>query len=199
MHVIGLTGGIGSGKSTVSQFIQQSGISVIDLDKISRDVVAPNSLGLKQLTDSFGTDILLETGQLNRAQLKHIIFNNIEDKQKVESILHPLIRTSVVEKLAKLSALNEPLAVVEIPLLAETGKPDYIDEVVVCDCSKHTQVQRVKQRDQLDSQLIEKILANQASREQRLALADYQINTELPLKELRNRVEHWLTEITKAL
>ena len=185
MLVVGLTGGIGSGKSTVAGLFAERGVPIIDTDELAREVVAPGTPGLQQLVDRFGNDILTADGQLDRAKLRERIFQDEAARRDVEAILHPRIEARVRDRLA---ALEAPYALVVIPLLAETGGYPFIEHVLVVDASRETQIRRVMERDGIDRAAVERILAAQADRQRRLALADDVIDGERPLPALRERV-----------
>ncbi len=185
MLVVGLTGGIGSGKSTVAELFAERGVPVIDTDELAREVVAPGTSGLNQLVAQFGDTILTPDGQLDRRRLRERIFRDDAARRQVEAILHPLIEARVRERLARLDA---PWALVVIPLLAETGGYPFIEHVLVVDASRDTQIRRVMARDGIDREAVERILAAQADRQTRLALADDVIDGELPLPRLREQV-----------
>ncbi|WP_173290790.1 dephospho-CoA kinase [Thiosulfativibrio zosterae] len=185
-QVIAITGGIGSGKSTVRKILEAENLSCIDLDDISRQIVAPGTPGLVKISEVFGQNIL-SNGVLNRAELKRRIFSSPSDKQRLEAIMHPMIRQATLEKLNCYS--EKDLVVVEIPLLTEIGRPDYVDWVVVCDCAESTQIARVSARDNMSQEMIQAIMANQATRAQRLEIADYVLNTELTMDELSKAVK----------
>ncbi len=185
MLVVGLTGGIGSGKSTVAGMFAERGVPVIDTDVIAREVVAPGTPGLQQVVEAFGEAILDGQGRLDRARLRAQVFQDEAARRRLEAILHPLIEASVRERLARLDA---PYAIVVIPLLAETGGYPFIEHVLVVDASRETQIRRTMARDGIDREAVERILAAQAERERRLALADDVLDGELPLPELRKRV-----------
>ncbi|QKI88744.1 dephospho-CoA kinase [Thiomicrorhabdus xiamenensis] len=200
MQVIGLTGGIGSGKSTFCNLMQQHGIAFIDSDQIARQVVEPGSPGLKSVVETFSNEILNADGTLNRPRLREIIFAEPKDPQpreKLEAILHPLIREETLRQIDSYRQnpeYTQPYLLVAIPLLVEgilkTGrKPDYIDQIWVLDCSQKTQIQRACSRDQSSLSQIKNILGNQASRQQRLQHADKVIDNEKGLEELERQVE----------
>lgn len=169
MLIIGLTGGIGSGKTTVSDCFSQLGVPVIDTDLIARELVQPGQPALADITALFGNKVLDQDGSLNRSRLGDITFNNPEARHQLEGILHPRIRDQVKQRLKQ---LQSPYAIVVIPLLIETGDRSYIDRILVVDCDLQIQIKRVKERDHRSEQQIENILLAQVSREQRLAAAD---------------------------
>lgn len=195
-NVIGLTGGIGSGKSTVSKFFVQYNIPVIDLDQISQQVVLPNTEGLEEIISVFGNDYLNAKGELNRSKLKQLIFSNPLAKKQLENILHPLIEQKTLTVLKKLKPKHS-LIIIEIPLLAEKGKPDYVDHILVCDCSESLQIERVMQRDNVSNQEVLNIIKQQATRTERLAIADSVINTEKSLNDVSSQVKVFLAKELK--
>lgn len=169
MLVIGLTGGIGSGKTVVSDLFSQLGVPIIDTDLIARELVQPDQPALADITAYFGKEVLNQNGSLNRDKLGSITFNDPEARKQLETMLHPRIRQLVTEQLKK---LHSPYAIVVVPLLIETGDRSYIDRILVVDCDQKLQISRVKERDNRSKQQIENILLAQASREQRLKAAD---------------------------
>jgi len=169
MLVIGLTGGIASGKSTASRYFQLLGIHVIDADIIARELVKPGEPALQQIVAAFGEDILDDKQQLDRAKLRDIVFNRQDARQKLETILHPLIRA---EMRNRLKAIDDPYCVLAIPLLVETGQASMVDRVLVIDTDVDLQVERLRRRDGLDDRTIAAMLKAQATREQRLTIAD---------------------------
>ncbi len=183
---IGLTGGIGSGKSTVCQLFSAFSIPIIDADIIAREVVAPGQAALAQIQQAFG-DILLADGNLDRKKLGQIIFADPAKKQCLENILHPLIYQRLKTEAA---AQPEPYVILAIPLLFETGMTDLVDRILVIDCPETLQFQRVKQRDQLDDAQIQRIIASQSSREERLRRADDIIDNSKSTAELAEQVKN---------
>jgi dephospho-CoA kinase len=169
MLKIGLTGGIGSGKSTVAHIFAGLGIPLIDADVIAHQLSQPGQLGLIQIAETFGNEILSFDGSLDRAQLREMVFSNPAKKQQLEAILHPLIYTQMRSEIARLST---SYCVIAIPLLVETGQTDFVDRVLVIDCAVELQIERVKKRSQLPEPQICAIIASQASRVERLAEAD---------------------------
>ncbi|MDF2178420.1 dephospho-CoA kinase [Aliiglaciecola sp. CAU 1673] len=167
--VIGLTGGIGSGKSTVSALFEKHGIEVIDADIIAREVVAPGTPALQQISEKFGTGILDNKGALNRQALREQVFNHPEDKAWLNSLLHPVIRQTLLERAKKATS---PYCILAIPLLVENGLTTLVDRVLVVDLDEDEQLLRASMRDGSNEQLIRNIMASQASRRQRLAVAD---------------------------
>lgn len=169
MYVVGLTGGIASGKTTVADLIAAQGINLVDADIVAREVVAIDSDGLKQISAHFGEQILQDDGSLNRALLREKIFSNDVNKQWLNNLLHPMIRA---ELLAQLAASNSPYTLLVVPLLVENKLTTLCDHVLVVDVEEQVQITRTIARDNVSAQQVEAILQSQATREQRLAAAD---------------------------
>lgn len=170
--VIGLTGGIAAGKSEVSRRFEALGITVADADLAARAVVAPGSEGLARIAAHFGTDILLADGQLDRAALRARIFDSAQDRQALEAITHPAIRQQLRQACEQAEG---PYAIAAIPLLTEAGgrqQYPWLDRILVVDVPVAVQHARLMQRDGIDAVLADRMIAAQASREARLALAD---------------------------
>ncbi len=169
MLKVGLTGGIGSGKSTVCRLFADLGVPVVDADVIARQLVEPGQIALVKLTETFGSAILNSDGTLNRAGLRQKVFSDSDAKQRLDSIMHPLIYQKISDTV---ETLSHSYCIIAIPLLAETRKSDTVDRVLVVDCPLETQLKRVLARDPLSREQAEAIIATQATRQQRLALAD---------------------------
>ncbi|MDQ7090049.1 MAG: dephospho-CoA kinase [Methylococcales bacterium] len=186
MLTIGLTGGIGSGKSTVSALFEGFNVPVIDADIIAHQLVSKGQPTLKILAQTFGTEIINVDNALNRARLKQIIFSNAQKKKQLENILHPLIYQQIERQQQRLKAAY---CIISIPLLIETAKTEFIDRILVVDCALEIQIARIKQRDKLNDVDIDAIIASQASREERLAVADDVIDNSTRTLQLRPQVE----------
>ncbi|MES9903356.1 MAG: dephospho-CoA kinase, partial [Sedimenticola sp.] len=169
MFVIGVTGGIGSGKSLVTDRFTALGVPVIDADLVSREVVEPGEPALEEIARLFGADTLQTDGSLNRRRLREIVFRDDTARKKLEQLLHPIIRERMQQQLSKLTA---PYAIFSIPLLIETGRNSRVDRVLVVDCPTSLQIERITERDSITPAQAEAILAAQCSRDQRLAGAD---------------------------
>lgn len=169
MYVVGLTGGIASGKTTVADMIASEGINVVDADIVAREVVAIGSDGLAQISAYFGSKILLDDGSLDRGLLREKIFSDNANKQWLNDLLHPLIRT---ELLAQLAASDSLYTLLVVPLLVENNLTTLCDHVLVVDVAEQVQIQRTMARDNVSEQQAKAILQAQATREQRLAAAD---------------------------
>lgn len=169
MYVVGLTGGIASGKTTVADIIASEGINVVDADIVAREVVAIGSDGLAQISAHFGSSILLDDGSLNRGLLREKIFSDDANKQWLNALLHPLIRA---ELLAQLAASDSPYTLLVVPLLVENNLTTLCDHVLVVDVAEQVQIERTVARDNVSAQQASAILQSQATRKQRLAAAD---------------------------
>jgi len=183
---IGLTGGIASGKTAVADLFAARGIAVIDTDLVSREVVEPGQPGLQAVAAAFGNEILLADGSLDRAQLRKLIFENSDARERLEGILHPLIRHATF---AHASKTDGPYRIFAVPLLAETGFDELVDRVLVIDCPEELQRQRLMERDNESESSADIIISTQASRQQRLDLADDVIVNDGTLRELEESVE----------
>ena len=184
--VVGITGGIGSGKSAVTDYLETKGITVVDADKVARVVVEPGTSGLAAITEHFGGDILLPDGTLDRAALRKIVFDKPDERKVLEGITHPLIREEIARQL---SEAGSPYVVLASPLLLESGQSSFADYVVVVDVPESVQLSRTMTRDNNSEQLVKSIMAVQLDRETRLARADTSISNEGTLEELHTRVD----------
>ncbi|HFQ14626.1 MAG TPA: dephospho-CoA kinase [Gammaproteobacteria bacterium] len=186
MLAVGLTGGIGSGKSRVSDAFARLGVPVIDTDIIARELVAPGQPALDEIRAAFGNAVFTAEGELDRRALRQRIFSQPDQRRKLEAILHPRIRAEVRRQIAALSA---PWVLVVIPLLLESGQGDLVQRVLVVDAPVELQRARTTQRDQISDEEVDRILAAQLSREQRLAAADDVIVNDGSLADLQQQVE----------
>lgn len=168
-YVVGLTGGIGCGKTTISNEFKRLGITIIDADEIARDVVAPGSEGLEAIIKHFGPEIVQSDGYLNRAKLRSIVFAKPEKTQWLNDLLHPKIRAQM---LAELSASVSSYTILSVPLLLENGMQTLCNRILVVDILPEQQLQRVLARDQSEPATIKKIMTAQIDRKKRLSLAD---------------------------
>jgi dephospho-CoA kinase len=185
---IGLTGGIGSGKSTVAGLLAALGAVVIDTDAIARELTAPGGTALPALVNTFGDRIVDASGALDRAQMRALVFADAAQRRRLEGLLHPLIGAECDRR--ALEAAQHPL-VFDVPLLAEAGARwrQRVDRVLVVDCSEAAQVQRVMQRSGWTEETVRSVMAQQAPRAQRRAVADAVIHNEgLTLGELQAEV-----------
>ena len=186
MYVVGLTGGIGSGKSTVAGAFARLGVRVIDADQLARQVVAPGTDALQRIVRRFGTRVLTTEGQLQRRTLRDIIFADNQQRQWLESLLHPLITRAIAQAVANCTG---DYCMVESPLLLETSQHQLVHRILVVDVDEATQQQRAVQRDHSDKTIIQSIIRAQIPRRQRLAAADDILDNELPPASLAPRVQ----------
>jgi dephospho-CoA kinase len=186
MLKIGLTGGIGSGKSTVAKLFEQRGIEVIDADCIARELVEPPAAAFKEIQAAFGPEAIGPDGRLDRAKLRAKVFSDPKARKTLEAILHPKI---FAEMAKKAQACKTPYCILVLPLLVETQAQTQVDRVLVVDCPEALQIERIRRRDLLPQDLILKILASQASRQERLAAADEVISNAGDLAALEHQVE----------
>lgn len=185
MLVIGLTGGIGSGKTTVANEFANLGITLVDADILAREVVEPGTPALAEIAKRFGGDILDNSGSLKRSELRQIVFANQEHKLWLEQLLHPLIR-----ELMRLRIKEAPSAycILVSPLLLETDQSEMVDRVLVVDVSPETQLERTLLRDNSNAETIKAIIASQMNRETRLAKGDDVISNNGSAAELKDKV-----------
>jgi dephospho-CoA kinase len=169
MFTVALTGGIGCGKSAVSSYLQSLNVPVIDADVIAHRLVEPGSSALREIQTTFGANLVDAGGCLNRAALREIVFNDPQQRKRLEAILHPRIQARMQAWLADQTA---PYAIVVIPLLFETKQAFLADRILVVDCDEALQIQRVTQRDGLSHQQIAQIMASQVDRQTRRQGAD---------------------------
>jgi len=189
--VVGLTGGIGSGKSTVAALFESWGIPVLDTDRLARELVEPGQPALARIHALFGPDCLRADGSLDRAWVRRHVFRDTGARQRLEAILHPLIRERIR---GWLSGIDAPFCIVVMPLLVETGQNDLFDRIVVVDSPENEQRKRVAARDGLSDNAVMEIMAAQADRATRLAAADDVIlnDADLDTLEARTRELHGL-------
>lgn len=182
---VGLTGGIGSGKSTVAAAFAELGITVVDADVVARDVVAPGTDALVQISAHFGPQVLTADGQLDRGQLRQIVFADAAAKTWLNQLLHPLIRQQM---LRELDGAASAYSILVAPLLLENQLHLLVDKVLVVDVTPETQLQRTMHRDNNSAELVQAIMAAQCSRNERLAAADFVIDNEAPPDSLTGEV-----------
>ena len=184
--IVGITGGIGSGKSAVTQRFQQLGITVVDADLAARVIVEPGKPALTAIAEHFGEDIIQADGTLDRAVLRQRVFSADDERLWLEQLTHPLIGQEIIDQMA---ASASPYTILSSPLLLETSQKDLTACVVVVDVPEDLQVQRTMQRDDNDEAQVKRIMAAQMQRDARLALADIVIDNSRSLQELDAVVE----------
>ena len=185
-YIVALTGGIGSGKSTVAESFARHGVSIVDADVIARQVVAPGEPALNELSQRFGESIISADGSLNRPALRERIFSNPDEKEWVNKLLHPIIHARTRRLVAQ---AQTPYVLWVVPLLIENGLQAQANRVLVVDVEPHIQLSRTMRRDGISRQQAENIIAAQVSREQRLACADDIIDNSGDPKSIEPRVD----------
>jgi dephospho-CoA kinase len=183
--VVGVTGGIGSGKTTVCREFQKLGAPMVDTDQVAREVVAPGTPGLAAVVDAFGPEVLMADGQLDRRRVRQLVFASPDLRLRLEAILHPLIRQATD---AQVAAAGYPYCLVCIPLLVERGGGNRVDRVLVIDCPPEVQTARVMVRDELTAPEVAAIMRSQASREDRLAAAHDVLENSGDIANLRPQI-----------
>jgi len=183
--IVGLTGGIGSGKSVVAKLFAKFNVDIVDTDKISHAIVQPGSRLLNKIAIKFGEEILQNDGSLNRAKMREIIFTDLRAKQWLENLLHPIIYKIMFQQIL---ATKSSYCIVVIPLLIESHIPYPIDRILVVDVFKEQQVMRIMHRDNISERAVKDIMITQASREERLKIADDVIENTKDKKYLQEQV-----------
>lgn len=182
---LGLTGGIGSGKSSVANFLAKKGAAIIDTDQIAHQITGPDGLAIGAILQEFGAGFIASDGSLNRSKMRELVFSNPSAKRSLENITHPLIRQESLIQAKKAIDRSVPYIVFVVPLLLESGAwTENLDHIAVVDCPDELRIQRVMQRSKLDRATILGIMANQAGREDRLAIANTILNNDGDLSSL---------------
>lgn len=198
--IVGLTGGIGSGKSTAAQFFAECGAPVIDADIVARDLVKPSQSAFNKIVERYGASIVDQSGEINRKALREKIFNHIEDKQWLEALLHPAIYLQLQEKI---SEIDYPYCIVVIPLLSEHFEQyqQLVNHVLVIDTSEQYQLEWTAKRDHCSQSLVKKMMLAQATREERNKIADTLLLNTGNVDELKNKIidlHHWFLDKSKG-
>lgn len=183
---VGVTGGIGSGKSALTDRLATKGIDIVDADIVAREVVDIGTPALNAIAERFGSDILLENGALNRAALRKIVFENPEQRQWLETLTHPLIGESIAHQLA---TSEGPYVVLSSPLLLEGSQKNFVEHVVVVDVPEETQLQRTMSRDDNSEELVRSIMAAQLPRDERRSKADTIVDNSGSLNDLNEAAD----------
>jgi dephospho-CoA kinase len=186
MLIVGLTGGLASGKTTVAKRFAAHGVPVLDADEIARELVEPGQPALRQIAELFGPSIVDPAGRMDRRRLHSIVFAHPDRRKALEDILHPLVRAAMEERLGTLSV---PYCILAIPLLLESGMTDLVDRILVVDAPEQLQYARASTRDKLSDQDIQAVLEAQTSRAERLAAADDIILNDGDLEHLYRQVD----------
>jgi dephospho-CoA kinase len=182
--IIGLTGGIGSGKSAAANFFQNEVITVMDADDLAREVIEPNTTGFESILDYFGSKILDSNGLIDRACLRKEVFDDYEKKKVLESIIHPLVRDLMTERI---TMAQSSYSIVMVPLIFETNSMSNYNRILVIDCDPSLQLERATARDNNSKDQIQKIIDTQCSREERLSIANDVIPNNDSLNDLKTR------------
>ena len=183
---IGLTGGIASGKSTVASFFADLGVPVIDTDVIAREVVAKGAPALAEIRAKFGDEVFNVDGMLDRKKMRNLVFSDDSKRRQLEGILHPRIREAALNQA---EAVTDPYMIIVVPLLVESPMKEFMDRVLVVDCSEEVQLSRLLARDTENDEQARRIIAAQASRNERLAIADDVVLNDAGLDQTRTRIE----------
>ncbi len=184
--IVGLTGGIGSGKTAVSDLFQDLGITIVDADLASRVVVEKGREELNKIAEHFGEDILTSDGELDRSKLREVIFNSEEEKLWLESLLHPAIASQIQKEL---DSSSSPYTILVSPLLLETNQKNFCSTVLVVDVPVETQIERTSKRDNVSEEQIKSIIASQINRDSRLEQADEVILNDGSIESLESKVQ----------
>jgi len=198
MFIIGLTGGIGSGKSAAATILKRLGLKIIDLDQITHDLMKPSELGYIEIKKKFGEKYIDTKGAIDRKLLREEIFSSLDLKKRIESILHPIIYEECDKQLNKLK--HEKYIVLVIPLLFETKNyVSLIDESLLIDCDLETQIERVIKRDGVSKALANRIIKNQMNRQEKQLLADKVILNDGNINHLKTQLDSYYKNLLKEI
>jgi len=195
MRVVGLTGGIASGKSTVARMLGELGARIVDADRVAREIVEPGQPAYREIVEQFGGGVLQADGTLDRKRLGAIVFADAEQRKRLNAITHPRIAAATQEKMAAFSAAGEPLAIYEAALLVENGLHHALAGLIVVACSEPEQVARIMRRDGLSEDEAKKRVRAQAPLADKIAAANWVIDTSGALDQTRGQVEKVWREI----
>ena len=194
MKIVGLTGGISSGKSTVSSYFKQLEIPVIDADEVARKVVEPNSQGAIEIRKAFGSDVFEEDGSLNRQKLGALIFSNAENRQKLDELLQPLIKIMILDEIEEYRQKGENMIVLDLPLLFEKHYEELCEEIIVVYVPEELQLERLMKRNQYTKQEALSRIDSQLSIEEKRKRATVLLDNQGTIQQLYHQVEQWLVE-----
>lgn len=194
MKIVGLTGGISSGKSTVSSYLKQLKIPVIDADEVARKVVEPNSQGAREIRKTFGSDVFEEDGSLNRQKLGALIFSNAENRQKLDELLQPLIKIMILDEIEEYRQKGETMIVLDLPLLFEKHYEKLCEEIIVVYVPRELQLERLMKRNQYTKQEALSRIDSQLSIEEKRKRATVLLDNQGTVQQLYQQVEQWLVE-----
>lgn len=194
MKIVGLTGGISSGKSSVSSYLKQLKIPVIDADEVARKVVEPNSQGAIEIRKAFGSAVFEEDGSLNRQKLGALIFSNAENRQKLDDLLQPLIKIMILDEIEEHRQKGENMIVLDLPLLFEKQYEELCEEIIVVYIPKELQLERLMRRNQYTKQEALSRIDSQLSIEEKRKRATVLLDNQGTIQQLYQQVEQWLVE-----
>ena len=194
MKIVGLTGGISSGKSTVSSYLKQLEIPVIDADEVARKVVEPNSQGAIEIRKVFGSDVFEEDGSLNRQKLGTLIFSNPENRQKLDDLLQPLIKIMILDEIEEYRQNGENMIILDLPLLFEKQYEELCEEIIVVYVPRELQLERLMRRNQYTKQEALSRIDSQLSIEEKRKRATVLLDNQGTIQQLYHQVEQWLVE-----
>jgi len=199
VRLLGLTGGIASGKSTFAARLAERGVPVVDADALARQVVEPGAPALAEIADAFGPSVLMPDGSLDRRRLGALVFADPASRRRLEAITHPAIRVAMSAELGRLSASGQSLAFYDVPLLFEVGLQDQLDAVVVVWAPRPVQLERLARRDHLAPAEAEARLAAQLSLDEKAARADFVVANDGPLEALGDKADRLLGDLRQGL
>jgi len=197
VKLVGLTGGIASGKSSVAAILKRLGAAVINADELSREVVQPGQKGWQEIVDAFGSDILQADQSLDRRKLRKIAFDDPQARKKLEAIIHPRVRALAEQRIQEYAAAGFEIVVYEVPLLFEVNLHHWLHPVILVACEPRTQLKRIAQRDQVTDAEAQKTINAQMSLEEKRKLADYVIENNGSLENLERRVRELWEKLTR--
>ena len=193
--VVGLTGGLATGKTTVAKIFKTLGATIIDADKIAKEMVKPNSLVWQKVIDYFGKEILNDDLTINRKILAGLIFNNELQRKKLNEIMHPAIIHEIEQKISIHRSSPASIIIIDAPLLIEANMVSMVDKLIVVMASEETQIKRVIRRDDLSEEMAKKRICTQILLKEKVKLADFVIDTDCSKKELKQRVTSIMTNV----
>lgn len=195
MKIIGLTGGIATGKSTVAKMFSEAKIPLIDTDLIAKEVLNKESKGYQEVVEYFTDEILFNNKEINRKKLAHIIFTNPKKRAKLNSIVHPKVKDTVLSEIERYRNLNKAIVVVDVPLLYESGLDEIVDDVVVVFTTKQLQIERLMDREQIPHEYALLKIDAQMSLEEKVGKATYVIDNSASILETKKQFNKILNEI----